>query len=187
MFMSAQQVLRWTIGADSPGTTGAREARLTANTANNSRAGNFIHGDIITHPDFGKSSQSRRVSEGVLLIFWMLGRIAIALGLIVALTTAPFQVAARTCILSDAPIQKACKPGCCANKTCCATSKKNTAPVSQPFAKSASGSELNATCIATITLIAPGHVSLDRQLSLSRAPSCALVSPQLAVLCTFLI
>jgi hypothetical protein len=117
----------------------------------------------------------------------MLSRIAIALALVVALTTAPFHASARTCIVSDAPVQKACKPGCCANKTCCATSKKNTAPISQPFAKGASGPQLNATCIATITAVAPGYVSLDRQLSLSRAPSCAVVQPQLAVLCTFLI
>ena len=104
-----------------------------------------------------------------------------------ALLVAPVSISAQSCILLNAAAEKACQPGCCANKTCCATSRKNTAPAAQPLAKSASGSELNATCIATITAVAPGYVSLDRQLSLSRAPSCAVVPPQLAALCTFLI
>jgi hypothetical protein len=117
----------------------------------------------------------------------MLSRVAIALALVVALTTAPFHVSARTCIVSDTPVQKACKPGCCANKTCCVTSNKNSAPISQPLAKGASGPELNATCIATITAVAHGYVLLDRQPSFSHAQSCAVVPPQLAALCTFLI
>jgi hypothetical protein len=117
----------------------------------------------------------------------MLSRIAIALALVIALMAAPFHVSARTCIVSDAPIQTACKPGCCANKACCATSQKNTGPISKALANGVLGSELNATCVATIIAVVPGFVSLDRQLPLSRAHSGALVSPQLAVLCTFLI
>jgi hypothetical protein len=104
-----------------------------------------------------------------------------------ALLVAPVSISARSCILLNAPAEKTCQPGCCANQTCCATSHKNTAPVSQPLAKGISGSELSVTFIATITAVAPAYISLDRQLSLSRAQSCALVSPQLAVLCTFLI
>src|ERR1700731_2697690 len=117
----------------------------------------------------------------------MLSRIAIALALVVALTTAPFHVSARTCILSDSPVQKACKPGCCANKSCCATSKKNSAPISQPLAKNGSAPELNAACAVTLNALAPDCISLDRQPSLLRAQSCAIGSPQLTVLCTFLI
>ncbi|HWY51679.1 MAG TPA: hypothetical protein VNW72_09365 [Chthoniobacterales bacterium] len=117
----------------------------------------------------------------------MVSRIAIALGLVVALTTTPFHLSARTCIVSDAPVQKACKPGCCANKTCCATSKKNAGPISQPLAKNSSAPELNATCAVTLNALAPDCFSLDRQLSCSRTQSCAVVSPQLAVLCTLLI
>jgi len=162
------------------------EARLTARTANSSRAGNLITG-ILSHTAISERGQSRRVPIGVLFILEMLSRIAISLAMAVALIAAPFHVSGRTCIVSDAPVQKACKPGCCANRTCCATSKKNDAPISQPFAKDAAGSDLNATCIATISGVAPGYISLDRHLSLSRAHSCAVVSPQLAVLCTFLI
>ena len=159
------------------------EARLTARTASNSRAGCFITGTL-SHTAI---SESRRTSKAVLLILWMLSRIAISLAMVVALTTAPFHLSARTCILSDAPVQKACKPGCCANKMCCATSKKNTAPASQPLAKDGSAPELNATCAVTLSAIAPDYVSLDRHLSFSRTRSCAIASPQLAVLCTFLI
>src|SRR5437870_8668580 len=115
----------------------------------------------------------------------MLGRITISLAMAVALMAAPFHVSARTCILSDAVAQKAGQPACCANKTCCATSKKNTAPVSQPLTKSTSGFELNATYVATLNLIAPDDASVDRQLSALRARACTIAAPQLALLCTF--
>jgi hypothetical protein len=123
----------------------------------------------------------------VLKINSMLGRIAISVALVAAVAAAPIRMSARTCIVSDTPSQKACQPGCCANKTCCATSSKHTGPVSPPLAKSQSAPELNATGVATLGAIAPDYPSLDRQFSFSRAPSCAIASPQLAVLCTFLI
>src|SRR5438477_6892410 len=115
----------------------------------------------------------------------MLTRIAFSLTMVAALITAPVYVSARTCIVSDSPVQKACKPGCCANKTCCATSKKG-APISQSLAKSDAGSELNATVAAALTAIAPGFALLDRQF-LVRPSLCTSAPPQLAVLCTFLI
>jgi hypothetical protein len=116
----------------------------------------------------------------------MLSRIAILLAMTAALVTAPIGLSARSCIFSSSA-EKACQPACCANKTCCETSTKKSAPVSQPLAKSASGSELNATFAATAIVPAPDITSLDRDLSSLRAPSCAIASPQLAVLCTFLI
>jgi hypothetical protein len=42
VFMSAQQLFCWTVGTESPGRTGVREATVTARTANNSRAGSLI-------------------------------------------------------------------------------------------------------------------------------------------------
>ena len=116
----------------------------------------------------------------------MLGRITISLAMAVALMTTPFHASARSCIVSDAAVNKACQPACCANKTCCATSKK-TGPLSQPLAKSASSSELSATCVAAVVVASPDCFSLDRHLSLARISSCAIAPPQLAVLCTFLI
>jgi hypothetical protein len=52
MFMSAQQVFCWTVGADSPGRTGVKEARLTANTANSNRAGSLIDRNLGSASDF---------------------------------------------------------------------------------------------------------------------------------------
>src|SRR5260370_34344232 len=78
----------------------------------------------------------------------MLSRIIISMAIAAALFTAPVGLAARSCILTNAPSQKACQPSCCANKTCCATSPKNTAPPAQPLAKADSDQQLSATCFA---------------------------------------
>src|SRR2546426_12565742 len=75
----------------------------------------------------------------------MLSRIIVSLATAAALFTAPVGLAAGSCILSSAPSQKACQSSCCANKTCCATSPKNTAPPSQPLAKGDSSQQLKAT------------------------------------------
>src|SRR5436189_2024306 len=78
----------------------------------------------------------------------MLNRIIVSAAMATALFIAPVGFAARSCILVNAPSQKACLPSCCANKTCCATSPKNAAPPSQPLAKADSGQQLSATCLA---------------------------------------
>src|SRR5260370_6504357 len=78
----------------------------------------------------------------------MLSRFIILMAIAATLFTAPVGLAARSCILSSAPSQKACQASCCANKTCCATSPKNTAPPSQPLAKANSGQQLIAICFA---------------------------------------
>jgi hypothetical protein len=105
---------------------------------------------------------------------------------VVALVVAPLRVSARTCIIYDTQNQKACHMDCCANKTCCATSHKNTAPTSQPLAKSDSAHELAATCPPVIAAVLPiaSHHQQVVQLCLGHSPNSP---PQLAVLCTFLI
>jgi hypothetical protein len=55
---------------------------------------------------------------------------------VLAMAIAPLRLPAASCILSNAPSPDGCRPNCCANKTCCAVSKKNTTPVSQPLYKS---------------------------------------------------
>src|SRR5438132_1708356 len=65
----------------------------------------------------------------------MFSRIMISVVLAVVLFASPASISARSCILSNAPTQKPCQPACCANKTCCETSQKNTAPPVQPLAK----------------------------------------------------
>jgi hypothetical protein len=138
----------------------------------------------------GKNFPKERVEStdqaNCVIYLSMLRRSAISLAIGAALITAPVYISARTCIVSDSPAQAACKPGCCANKSCCATSTKTTAPASQLFAKGSAGSEFNATPVATLSATGPPCASQDRQLPLSREYSRAS-PPQLAVLCTFLI
>jgi hypothetical protein len=103
-----------------------------------------------------------------------------------ALFTAPVGLAARSCILTNAPSQKACQPSCCANKTCCATSPRNTAPSSQPLAKADSGQQLSAICFAAALPLSSCEVGAE-QFRLQATAPLANSPPQLALLCTFLI
>ncbi len=107
--------------------------------------------------------------------------------MVAALFMAPVGLAARSCILTNAPSQKACQPSCCANKTCCATSPKNTAPPSQPLAKADSGQHLSATCFAVVELPFANSEAGAEQFRFQAAAPLANSPPRLALLCTFLI
>jgi hypothetical protein len=102
------------------------------------------------------------------------------------LFTAPVGLAARSCILNNAPSQKACQPGCCANKTCCVASPKNTAPPSQPLAKADSSQQLNAACFAA-ALPFSNYETEAQQFRFQAVAPLANSPPRLALLCTFLI
>jgi hypothetical protein len=65
----------------------------------------------------------------------------------------PLQLPAASCILSNAPSPDGCKPHCCANKTCCATSKKSTMPVSPPLAKRGDANQQQAIGFVSVPLI----------------------------------
>jgi len=108
------------------------------------------------------------------------------MALAAAVFTAPVGFAARSCILSNASSQKACQPSCCANKTCCATSPKNTAPPSQPLAKTDSSQQLNAACFAVALPFSNYEIGAE-QFRLQAAAPLANSPPRLALLCTFLI
>jgi hypothetical protein len=116
----------------------------------------------------------------------MLSRIIISVAMAAALFMAPVGLAARSCILTNAPSQKACQPSCCANKTCCATSPKNTAPPSQPLAKADSSQQLNAACFAVALPFSNCETGAEQFRFQETAPS-ANSPPRLALLCTFLI
>jgi hypothetical protein len=103
-----------------------------------------------------------------------------------ALFTAPVGLAARSCILTDAPSQKACQPSCCANKTCCAISPKNTAPQSQPLAKADSGQQLKATGFVAALSFSSCEAGAE-QFRFQAAAPLANSPPRLALLCTLLI
>jgi hypothetical protein len=116
----------------------------------------------------------------------MLSRIMISVAMAAALFMAPVGLAARSCILVNAPSQKACQPSCCANKTCCATSPKNTAPPSQPLAKADSGQQLTAICFEAALPLSSREFGAEQFRFQATAP-LANSPPQLALLCTFLI
>jgi hypothetical protein len=116
----------------------------------------------------------------------MLSRIIISMAMAAALFTAPVGLAARSCILTNAPSQKACQPSCCANKTCCATSPKNTAPPSQPLAKADAGQQLSATCFVIALSLPSCEVGVEQFWFQAAAP-LANSPPRLALFCTFLI
>jgi len=117
----------------------------------------------------------------------MLSRIIISLAAAVAMLVTPIGSAARSCILVNAPSQKACQSPCCANITCCVTSPKNTASSTQPLAKSGSAPE-------TIAVGAPAIAAASLHQSWEESRRCqidsglvAILPPQLPLLCTFLI
>jgi hypothetical protein len=116
----------------------------------------------------------------------MLSRIIISVAMAAALFTAPVGLVGRSCILTNAPSQKACQPSCCANKTCCATSPKNTSSPSQPLAKADSGQQLSATCFAAAPPLSSCEVGSE-QFRFQAAAPLANSPPRLALLCTLLI
>ena len=104
----------------------------------------------------------------------------------VALVAAPMGSAARSCILVNAPSQKACQLRCCANMTCCVTSPKNKAPSSQPLAKSDSVSATNTICAPT-GFVVLHRLTEDRSVTRTDLVFAPLSPPRLPLLCTFLI
>jgi hypothetical protein len=91
----------------------------------------------------------------------MLSRIMISMTLAVALAAAPARISARSCILSNTSTQKACQPACCANKTCCEMSHKNTSPPAQPLAKSGSDQENIATLPSPVAVAVLNYAPVE--------------------------
>jgi len=110
----------------------------------------------------------------------------ISMAMAAALFAAPAGLAAGSCIFSSAPSQKACQLNCCANKTCCATSPKNTAPPSQPLAKGDSSQQLKATDFVAVLSFSSCETGAERFRFQAAVPS-ANSPPRLALLCTLLI
>jgi len=103
-----------------------------------------------------------------------------------ALFTAPVGLAARSCIFTNAPSQKACQPSSCANKTCCATSPKNTAPSSQPLAKGDSSQQVKAAGFVAALYFSSCEAGTEQFQFQAAAPSVHS-PPRLALFCTLLI
>jgi hypothetical protein len=78
---------------------------------------------------------------------------AIILAIVLAMFATALRLPAASCILSDAPSHEACKPKCCANKTCCAVSKKSTGPISPPLVKSSDAGQQLLIGFVPVSLI----------------------------------
>ena len=85
----------------------------------------------------------------------MLSRIIVSLAMTAVLFTASMDVAGRSCILSSAPVQQACKPGSCANKICCATSSEHKSTPAHQLVKADSGYDVNAAFVASAVTAPP--------------------------------
>jgi hypothetical protein len=108
---------------------------------------------------------------------------AILITVVLAMAVTPLRLPAASCILSNAPSEKACKMGCCANKTCCAVSEKNKSPASQPLAQNAATKYQVIGLFATIPVassalliqrepVAPGAFPVRRHAPPPLAASC---------------
>ena len=117
----------------------------------------------------------------------MLSRVIISLAMTAALLAAPVGLSARSCILSSAPAQQGCKPRCCANKTCCATSKEHKSNPSHPLGKADSNYKVSATCIAVPSALLPSSESVAQLFARCTAAFNAHSPPTLALICIRLI
>jgi hypothetical protein len=91
----------------------------------------------------------------------MFGKISMSVVLAVALFGASVRLPAASCILSNAPSDKACKPACCANKTCCETSHERTGPPQQPSAKSGFDQQNIAMPLSVVAVVLLNQTATD--------------------------
>jgi hypothetical protein len=117
----------------------------------------------------------------------MLSKISVSVMVATALFGASMRLPAASCILSNAPSEKACKPGCCANKTCCKTSQKNTAPPVQPLAKSGSDQQ-NIAALPAMVAVAVLNQAATTESPIFSSAECTAHSPApLTLICIRLI
>jgi len=116
----------------------------------------------------------------------MIRSVAISAATVIALFTATIRLPASPCIITNTASEKPCASSCCANKACCATTHQRTGPAAQPLAKAASDQQNIATISVSIPI--PLAIQATANSSNYSGVEFACVStPQLALLCTFLI
>src|SRR2546426_9357110 len=115
----------------------------------------------------------------------MLSKIIVSVAVTAVLFAAPLGFATRSCILSSAPTEQACKPGSCANKSCCATSSEHKSTPSHQLAKADSGYDVDAVFVASAVTVPPSPELGSQKFLLSNASVVAHSPPTPAVLCSF--
>jgi len=135
-------------------------------------------------------AEAPRIRPAVLIMLSsnaMVSRITVSVAVGLALFAAAVRLpAGATCIVTNTSSEKACQPGCCANKACCATSHERTGPPVQPLAKSPSDQQNVATVPAVIAFALPVQVATESRI-LSSAECIAHSPPPLALSCICLI
>jgi hypothetical protein len=116
----------------------------------------------------------------------MLRRVTVGFVVGAALFAATVRLPATPCIVTNTPGPKACQPGCCANKACCATSHERTGPPVQPLAKSGLDQQNFAALPVTTAPLLTLSISNESKI-VSQAEATAHSPPRLSLLCTFLI
>lgn len=111
----------------------------------------------------------------------------ILFAVVLAMAMRPLQLPAASCILSNAPSPEGCRPHCCANKSCCATSKKSAMPVSQPLAKSGDANQQQAIGFIAVPIIDSIAAADSPQPMCVSVPVRAHSPPPLAANCIRLI
>jgi len=111
---------------------------------------------------------------------------AILFTVVFAMTVAPLRMPAASCVLSNAPSREACKSKCCANKTCCAVSRKNTSAASQPLSQSVSAKQ-QVIGFISIPLVGSHALAAAAEPICASAPMRAHSPPPLAATCIRLI
>ena len=117
----------------------------------------------------------------------MLSRIIVSVAMTAVLFTAPMGLTARSCVVSSAPAQQACKPGSCANKTCCATSSEHKSTQTHQLAKADSGYDVNAAFVASAVTVPLSPESASQQFLPFNAVPGGHSPPTLALICIRLI
>jgi hypothetical protein len=126
------------------------------------------------------------VARIVLISRVMLRKVLVSGAIGFALLTATVRLPAAPCIVTNTASERACLPGCCANKACCATSHQRTGPPTQPLAKTTAAQQDIATIAPAI--VVPLAIQLTAEShSYANVESASASRPRLALLCTFLI
>jgi hypothetical protein len=142
---------------------------------------------MVPSTPLGRPYPDRRINVPVLFVSCMRARAIILSTLVLAFVARPLQLPAASCILLNAPSQEGCKPNCCANKSCCAVSKKSTTPISPPLVKSSDAGQQLLIGFVPISLIDSVAGSAFVQTPCVHIPVRAHSPPPLAATCIRLI
>jgi len=82
---------------------------------------------------------------------------ALTVGLVLVGTTVGLPAA--TCVATDALSKMACRPGCCADKTCCDAAPKRAEAPAQPLARSNPDQQIAIPAIAGVALVRPAAIA----------------------------